>query len=57
MVQENGKLRRKISVSASATNAEIETAVLNDAAVLRFIDSVPVKKVIIVTGKIVNIVV
>ena len=57
MVQENGKLRRKISVSASATNAEIETAALNDAAVLKFIDSVPVKKVIIVAGKIVNIVI
>lgn len=57
MVQVNGKLRGKISVSASASNAEIETTALNDATVLKFIDGSPVKKVIIVSGKLVNIVV
>ncbi len=57
MVQVNGKLRGKISVSASASNAEIETAALNDATVLKFIDGSPVKKVIVVAGKLVNIVI
>jgi leucyl-tRNA synthetase len=57
MVQVNGKLRGKISVSANATNAEIETAALNDTAVLKFIDGSPVKKVIVVAGKLVNIVI
>ena len=57
MVQVNGKLRGKITTTASATNAEIETIALSDAAVLKFIDGQTVKKVIIVAGKLVNIVV
>ena len=56
MVQVNGKLRGKITATASATNAEIETIALSDAAVLKFIDGQTVKKVIIVAGKLVNIV-
>lgn len=57
MVQVNGKLRGKILVSASASNAEIETAALNDSAVQKFIDGQALKKVIVVPKKIVNIVV
>jgi leucyl-tRNA synthetase len=57
MVQVNGKLRGKITATASATNAEIETIALSDAAVLKFIDGQTIKKVIIVAGKLVNIVV
>jgi leucyl-tRNA synthetase len=57
MVQVNGKLRGKISVSASASNSEIETTALNDATVSKFIDGQAVKKVIVVAGKLVNIVV
>ncbi|MFI3122890.1 MAG: leucine--tRNA ligase, partial [Methylococcales bacterium] len=57
MVQINGKLRGKISVLATTSNADIETAALNDATVLKFIDGSPVKKVIIVAGKLVNIVI
>ena len=57
MVQVNGKLRGKISVSATTSNADIETAALNDATVLKFIDGSPIKKVIIVAGKLVNIVI
>jgi len=57
MVQVNGKLRGKITATASATNAEIETIALSDTAILKFIDGQTVKKVIIVAGKLVNIVV
>ncbi len=57
MVQVNGKLRGKITATASATNAEIETIALRDAAVSKFIDGQTIKKVIIVAGKLVNIVV
>ncbi|HCT98562.1 MAG TPA: leucine--tRNA ligase, partial [Methylococcaceae bacterium] len=57
MVQVNGKLRGKIAVSASATNADIETAALNDHVVEKFIDGQAVKKVIIVPKKLVNIVI
>jgi leucyl-tRNA synthetase len=56
-VQVNGKLRGKITATASATNAEIETIALSDTAILKFIDGQTVKKVIIVAGKLVNIVV
>lgn len=57
MVQVNGKLRGKITATASATNAEIETIAISDTAVLKFIDGQTIKKVIIVAGKLVNIVV
>ncbi len=57
MVQVNGKLRGKILVSANASNAEIETAALNDSAVQKFIDGQAVKKVIVVPKKLVNVVV
>ena len=57
MVQVNGKLRGKISISANATNAEIETAALNDAAVQKFLEGQSTKKIIIVPKKLVNIVV
>lgn len=57
MVQINGKLRGKIAVPASASAGDIEETALNDEQVKRFIDDKPVKKVIIVPNKLVNIVV
>lgn len=57
MVQVNGKLRGKISVSASATNVEIEATALNDSAVQKFLDGQAVKKVIVVPKKLVNLVI
>jgi leucyl-tRNA synthetase len=57
VLQINGKLRSKMTVSASASNEEIEKAALSDEHVLKFIDGKPVKKVIIVPKKLVNIVI
>ncbi|MDO8937654.1 MAG: leucine--tRNA ligase [Methylicorpusculum sp.] len=57
VVQVNGKLRSKILVSASASREIIEAAALNDEHTLRFIDNKPVKKIIVVPHKLVNIVV
>jgi leucyl-tRNA synthetase len=57
IIQVNGKLRSKVSVSASASKAEIEAAALNDAHTVHFIDGQPIKKVIIVPNKLVNIVI
>jgi leucyl-tRNA synthetase len=57
VLQVNGKLRSKITVSVTATKDEIETMALNDEHVKRFIEDKPVKKVIVVPGKLVNIVV
>jgi leucyl-tRNA synthetase len=57
ILQVNGKLRSKISVAVAASNAEIEALALEDEHVKRFIDGQPVKKVIIVPKKLVNIVI
>jgi leucyl-tRNA synthetase len=57
IVQVNGKLRGKVSVAADAQRDAIETAALSDENVSRHIGEQPVKKVIVVPGKLVNVVV
>ncbi|MBS3896917.1 leucine--tRNA ligase [Silanimonas sp.] len=56
-VQVNGKLRGTIEVPASADKASIEAMALAEPNVLKFIDGLALKKVIVVPGKIVNLVV
>jgi leucyl-tRNA synthetase len=56
-VQVNGKLRDKIVVSAAASQAEIEAAALLSEKVRPFMGDKPVKKVIVVPKRLVNIVV
>jgi leucyl-tRNA synthetase len=55
MVQVNGKLRGKITVAKDADKTTIESAALADENVKKFIEGTP-KKIIIVPGKLVNIV-
>jgi leucyl-tRNA synthetase len=57
VIQVNGKLRSKISVSATASSDEVKDLALKDEYVLRFTEGKPLKKVIIVPKKLVNIVV
>ena len=57
IVQVNGKLRSRIEVAASADKAEIEQAAMADENVQRFTEGKHVVKVIVVPGKLVNIVV
>jgi len=57
VVQVNGKLRGKITVPVSADKTAIEAVALQDEAVQRFIEDKPIKKVIVVPGKLINIVV
>ncbi len=57
VLQVNGKLRSKITVSATASNEDIEKSALSDEQVFKFIEGKSVKKVIIVPKKLVNIVV
>jgi leucyl-tRNA synthetase len=57
VIQVNGKLRGKISVAATATNAEIQAAALNEEHTKHFIGEQPIKKVIVVPNKLVNIVI
>ncbi len=56
-IQVNGKLRDKIVVPAAATSAEIEAAALASEKVQQALDGKPVKKVIVVPKRLVNIVV
>ncbi len=57
VVQVNGKLRAKIMVPASADKSQIEQAALADENVMRFIEGKTVVKIIVVPGKLVNVVV
>ena len=56
VIQVNGKVRAKISVPAAADNDSIEATALAQENVIRFIDGKTVRKVIVVPGKLVNIV-
>jgi leucyl-tRNA synthetase len=57
VVQVNGKLRGEVQVPAKADKAAIEAAALADANVQRFVGGQAIKKVIVVPGKLINIVV
>ncbi len=56
-VQVNGKLRDKIVVPTGASQADIQSAALQSIKAQQFIAGKPVKKVIIVPGRLINIVV
>jgi leucyl-tRNA synthetase len=55
-VQINGKKRAEITVSASADPAAVEAAAREDGAVKQHLAGLAVRKVIVVPGRIVNIV-
>ncbi len=57
VVQVNGKLRARIQVSADASKEEIEKLALSNENVKRHIGDKKVKKVIVIPGKLVNVVV
>jgi leucyl-tRNA synthetase len=56
VVQVNGKLRAKLEVPASAGKDELEALAMADDAVQKQIDGKTVRKVVVVPGKLVNIV-
>ena len=56
VIQVNGKLRGHIELPAGASREEIEAAARVNENVLRFIDGLTIRKVIVVPGKLVNIV-
>ena len=57
MIQVNGKVRDQVTVAADISNEELETAVLSREKVQRHVDGQSVQKVIIVPGRLVNVVV
>ena len=56
VLQVNGKLRGKIEVPAEASREEAEKLALGDESVRRHIDGLTVRKVVVVPGKLVNVV-
>jgi leucyl-tRNA synthetase len=57
VVQVQGKLRGRIRMARDASEESIRAAALAEDNVARFVDGRPVRKVIIVPGRLVNIVV
>jgi leucyl-tRNA synthetase len=56
-IQINGKRRAEISVPADMPASEIEKIALADEAVVKFLAGAPVKKIIVVPGRIINVVI
>ena len=56
MIQVNGKLRGSLSISASATEDEIKDAAIRSEAFQKFSEGRPLKKAIVVPGRLVNLV-
>jgi leucyl-tRNA synthetase len=57
VVQVNGKLRGRISVAVDADERSVRDAALADANVQKFVGSAAIRKVIVVPGKLVSVVV
>jgi leucyl-tRNA synthetase len=57
MLQVNGKLRGQIRVAAQADKAAIEVAALASEAAQKYLEGQAPKKVVVVPGRLVNIVV
>jgi leucyl-tRNA synthetase len=57
MLQVNGKLRGKITVAVDASKDAIEQTALASPEVQKFMDGQPAKKVVVVPGRLVNVVV
>ncbi|WP_406663723.1 leucine--tRNA ligase [Gallaecimonas sp. GXIMD1310] len=56
VVQVNGKVRGKVTVPADIAKETLQTLALDEENVKRFLDGMTVRKVIVVPGKLVNIV-
>ena len=57
VVQVNGKLRGKVMIDKSLTKEQIETIARENHNVQKFISGQSIKKIIVVPGKLINIVV
>jgi leucyl-tRNA synthetase len=57
MLQVNGKLRGQIRVAATAPRETVEAMALASEAAQKYLEGRPPKKVVVVPGRLVNIVV
>ena len=53
----NGKVRANIAIALDATEAEVQEIVLNNELIQKWIEEKPIKKLIFVKGKMVNVVI
>ena len=56
-VQVNGNVKFKVEVSKELSNEKVEEVVLNDKRLERYLNGRPVKKVIVIKSKIINVVI
>ena len=57
VVQVNGKVRGRVTVSRGATEAEVVALALKDESVRKFVDGKPVRKTVYVQDRVLNLVV
>jgi leucyl-tRNA synthetase len=57
VVQVNGKLRGRVTVAATADEQAVRAAAIADPAVARWVEGRAIRKVVVVPGKLVNVVV
>jgi leucyl-tRNA synthetase len=57
VIQVNGKLRGKMTVAKSESKENLEKMVLSEPSVLKYLENVTVRKIIVVPNKLINIVV
>ena len=53
----NGKTRTELTIALDATQQQVEELVLQDPAVIKWLDGEPPKKIIYVKNKMINLVV
>jgi leucyl-tRNA synthetase len=53
----NGKVRANIAIALDATEAEVQKIVLNNELIQKWIEEKPIKKLIFVKGKMINVVI
>ena len=56
VIQINGKLRGKIDVPSSASKEEVEKLALAEQNIVRHLEGLTVRKVVVIPGKLVNVV-
>jgi leucyl-tRNA synthetase len=56
VIQVNGKLRSKLDVAKDTSKEQLEALALADDTVRKFIAELTVRKVIVVPGKLINVV-
>ncbi len=57
VVQINGKLRSRVMIPPDASREEMERAALDDPRIQEFIAGAPIKKVVVVPNKLINVVI